>query len=764
MKRFILLLLACSGSLFQPGFSQSAGKWHSYLAYHHTEAVAEGNTRVYALANGSLFSFGKEDNSLNYHSKETGLSDNLIRCIGFNSRENQLIAAYSNGNIDLIGEDRSVYNLPFLLNSANVPDKTVYSICNEGGTAYLATAFGILVVDVGKKEIRETYKFHTPVSSVAILGDTLYALTRAGSLRKAALSNNLIDPANWHDFPLPVSEEANDTVLQLCVFQHSLCFLVQNKGIYYRTENGVKLLLSHASLRNIKAENGRLLAFSANELHIYSSFTEKDKGSIAGITDVSSLKDPAVFWLATGDRGLTGIRRTGANQYQILADLPVSEGPKRNLNAFMHMHNRKLYIAGGGRWTEALNNPGTVMIYDTDSLKWNNLNDVSGFRDATCIAVDPKDDSHYFVSSWGRGLYEFRSGELLQRYNYANSALSTIYPDNDFYTRVEGVCFDPEGNLWMTNTEVADVLVVRKADGSWAKRSYPAISTPTLADKILIASNGYKWVNLVRANKSGIFVLDDKGTIDNPSDDASHYYSSLTDLQGNDIGANQFFCLAEDLIGQVWIGTNRGVYIVSGTSRATEGVMAGSRIIHTDEYGNPQYFLADERINAIAVDGGNRKWLGTANSGIYLVNEDGSEIIHHFTAGLSPLLSDAIESIAINHHTGEVFIGTDKGLISYMGEATKGSDNYSSVYAYPNPVRPGFDERVIITGLMDNSNVKITDAKGNLIYQGRSAGGQISWDCRNRNGSPVATGVYLVFSSTPEAAESVVSKIAVVRE
>jgi hypothetical protein len=765
MKRFIILLV-CFGSLLQMVSSQSVGKWHSYLAYNNTTSVVEGNNFVYALADGSLYSFEKEDNSLRYYSKENGLSDNQINSIAFHSEDNTLIVAYTNGNIDLIGDNQSIYNLPFILNSSSIQDKTVYSIYNYKETAYLSTAFGIVALHVKKKEIKETYKFSTPVYSAVVHNDYIYALTSSGILR-AALKDNLIDPANWYDYSFSVSEGVKDTVLQLCVFRDALCFLVKDKGIYYQSEHDVQLILSHASIKNIKVENQKLIAFSPGELYIYSSFTERDKGNIAGIVDVSSLKDPDVFWLATGEKGLTGIRKKAANQYEILTENSfANNGPKRNLNAFMRMHNKKLYVAGGGRWTDRFNNRGTIMMYDTDSMTWNNLKDFSGFKDATCIAVDPKDENHYFVSTWGEGVYEFKDGELLKLYNHTNSSLSTIYPNassQNNYIRTEGVCFDKDNNLWMTNTEVSHVIHVLKADGNWSKLYFDAISNPTLADKIWIASNGYKWVNLVRAEKSGIFIFDDKGTIDNPSDDVSYYYNALNDNNGN-IGANEFLCIAEDKNGIIWIGTNRGTFIVSTLSRVMEGSMTGSRIIHTDEYGNSQYFLADERINAIAVDGGNRKWIGTNSSGIYLVSEDGLEIISHFTTDNSPLLSNTIESITINDYTGEVFIGTNKGIISYMGDAVKGSEDYSNVYAYPNPVRPGFDERVIITGLMDYSNVKITDARGNLIYQGRSTGGQISWNCRNRNGSPVAAGVYLVFSSTPEAKESVVTKIAVVRE
>ncbi|MDR1645731.1 MAG: hypothetical protein LBS05_07920 [Tannerellaceae bacterium] len=764
MKRISYLLLACLGSLLQTVSAQSAGGWHSYLAYYNTSAVAEGNTLVYALADGSLYSYGKEDNSLQYYSKETGLSDNQINSICFHSGENTLIVAYANGNIDLVKENNSVYNLPLLLNSSIVQDKSILAIYGYKETAYLATAFGIVALNVQKKEIKETYRFNQAVSSITIHGDMIYALTPTG-IQRGALKDNLIDPGNWQDYPV-VTDGLKDTVLQLCSFNNALCFLVKNKGIWYQLENqAAKPLLTHASLKNIKVENGKLIAFSAGELFIYSSFTERDRGSIADIADVSSLKDNTVFWLANADKGLVAIQRTGANQYQTLASHSANEGPKRNLNAFMRMHNNKLYVAGGGRGIDRFNNPGAVAIYDTDSLKWNNLKDISGFRDATCIAVDPADDAHFFVSTWGEGVYEFKNNEFLTLYNHTNSALQTIFPNTttqNHYIRVEGLCFDREGNLWMTNTEVSNVITVRKADGTWTSLPYSDISNPTLADKILIASNGQKWVNLVRVNKSGIFVFDDQGTLDDASDDASHYYSSLNDASGN-IGATEFPCIIEDKKQKIWIGTNRGVFIVSSPARAAEGAMPGARIIHIDEDGNSQYFLADERINAIAVDGGNRKWLGTRASGVYLVSEEGTEIIHHFTTANSPLLSDAIESIAINDRTGEVFIGTANGLISYMGDAIQGSDNYANVYAYPNPVRPEHDNRVVITGLMEESNVKITDARGNLLFQGRSTGGQIIWNCLSANGRPVTTGVYLVFASSPGATESVVTKIAIVR-
>jgi hypothetical protein len=223
--------------------------------------------------------------------------------------------------------------------------------------------------------------------------------------------------------------------------------------------------------------------------------------------------------------------------------------------------------------------------------------------------------------------------------------------------------------------------------------------------------------------------------------------------------------MVEDLKGEIWIGTDVGPIYCPSPNRAVENPnnLYCNRIVRADENGENYYFLNGEQINAIAVDGGNRKWLGTAGSGVILVSPDGMETIRQFTVDNSPLYSNNIQSIAIDQQTGEVFIGTDKGLISYRGEAIEASENYSDVYAYPNPVRPEFDGQVVVAGLMNDSNVKITDLNGSLIYQGKSAGGQFVWNCRTHNGNPVATGIYPVLVSTSGAKESVVTKIAVVR-
>ncbi|MDR1161671.1 MAG: hypothetical protein LBK45_04970 [Tannerellaceae bacterium] len=759
MKR-LLIVCICLFSLSQTGYLKGADTWRSYLSYHNTSLVAEGNNHVFAVANGSLYSYNKEDKSIAYYAKETNpaLSDNNIISIRFSSDENTLIITYLNGNIDLLG-DKGVTNLPFLMENNSIQNKEVTSIYTDKSTAYLAAGFGIIVIDLQRKEIKETYRLNTPVSSVAIKDTYIYAAT-GSSVLKASLNDNLIDPNNWKpDHTI----QADNTIRQLAVFKNTLCFLVRGKGIYYQADNSTKTVLANASLTGMKVENGLLLAHSANELFIYSSLTEREKGSFSDIRDVSCTKDSRKYWLAAGEKGITGIERTNANQYQLIVSDINSNSPIRNYADFLTMHNSKLYVAGGGRGTDRLYRAGTVMLYNTQEQSWNNIPPISGLEDATSIAVDKNDDNHLFVSTWGGGVFELKDNELVKRYNDTNSPLQNALPSG-YYTRVEGLCFDKNNNLWMTNSSVSDVIKVLKADGSWASIPIPGVANAALADKILITANGDKWVNLARADRSGILVFNERSELDNSAGYDFYHFSTLHDRDGN-IGASEFYCITEDKNNTLWIGTNRGAILLYNPSNAlvNKEKTSFNRIIYTDENGESQAFLKDEKVKAIAVDGGNRKWLGTGSDGLYLVSEDGTQVIEHFRAENSPLLSNAIESLAINNKTGEVFIGTDKGLVSYWGDATEGSESYSDVYAYPNPVRPAFNQKVIITGLMENSNVKITDVKGNLIYQTKSVGGQISWDCRSKSSQYVAAGVYLVIAATPEAKESVVTKIAVVQ-
>lgn len=771
MRKIVYTLLLCtiiSNLIAQ----KSVGEWSTYLAYYTTTQIAEGNNHVYAVADGSLYSYNKEDNSITHYSKQTGLSDNDINFISFNPEVNTLLITYSNGNIDLLG-DFGIYNLSYLLDNSGITDKTINNIYLYKEIAYISTNFGIIALNMDKKEIKDTYKLNRNIYSVAINGNYIYAATLNGLLY-ASLDSNLLDYNEWEPYSLSSLELNSSSIRQICFFQDNLCLFANKKGIYYQEPDGkIKSLLKNENLKNMVLQNNKLMFYTNSELYIYNSLSSsnRDVVNVGIIENVTSLKDPNTFWIASGINGIKGIEKKN-NIYEVILEKTNNdtEYPKRNFNYFMTIYENKLMIVGGGRWTDRFGRLGTFMEYENG--KWYNFNEAEVykkspyFRDYTGVAVDPKNPNHYFISSYGEGIVELNNKEVIQVYNNTDNNLDPvpgISADPSNYIRIGGITFDKNGNLWITNCEVPDVLKVLKADGTWVRFNFSTqkFTSVPMADKITITTDNRKWINVPYGDKSGIFIFDDNGTIDDTSDDKSRFIPTFTDGNGT-IDANGYFCITEDKNRQIWIGTNRGPIIATNSTDINN--ITATRIIRSNnENGDPYYFLDGEQINAIAVDGGNRKWIATENSGIFLVSEDGMETITNFTTTNSPLPSNKINSLTINQLTGEVFIGTDKGLVSYMGDATEGSENYSDIYAYPNPVRPEHNDHVTIVGLMNDSNVKITDLKGNIIYQGKSTGGTFTWDCRKKGGGRVATGIYLVLSATPEAKENVVTKIMVVK-
>lgn len=784
MKRIIYIVI-CLFLFFQSGYSQALGTWETLLSYYNTVKVAESNNYVYAVAKGanpksgteeeggSLFSYGKEDNSIKFYSRQDGISDQQIKLIRYNPDVNTLLIVYANGNLDLL-DDKGFYNLPHLLNSSSVKVKTINDIYFYKEYAYLSGKFGIMVVNMKKKEITDTYKLNQNISSVCIKNNELYAVTDIGSIIKGVLTDNLLDSNNWKIYP--VDMDSKDTIRQITLFQNTLCYRLQKKGIYYQKEDGtVSPIVEDAAILNMKVENDKLIPFTSNKAYICSSFTSKETVNTGTINDISSLKDKNTYWIAAGQESLKGIKKEN-NQYGVIFSdtITANKGPKRNLCAFMTINNNTLYVLGGGRWSDRFWNFGTLMQYNNKTKKWLNIDEnkviikvQEAFSDLTSIAIDPKDNNHYFVSTWGEGIFEFKDNEFVKRFYQDNSPLS----GNKNYIRVEGVCFDKDNNLWMTQSISSNGgIKVMKQDRTWLTFG-TELNDIGLIDKVLITSKGKVWVNVPRTGSSkkevGIYILDYNKTLDDPSDDTERYYTSFINIADKkNIPTNSFYCMAEDKSGNIFVGTGNGIIIcppsVVNSTPQSETISA-SRVIRTADDGTLGYFLDGEQINAIAVDGGNRKWIGTEGSGVFLVNEDASETIENFTTDNSPILSNTIKSITIDPVSGKVYIGTANGIISYQSDATEGKESYSDVYAYPNPVRPEDRDQVTIAGLMEDSNVKITDLGGNIIYQGKSNGGQLTWNCRNRSGKRVATGVYLVFAATPESKESVVTKIMVVK-
>ncbi|GAT63901.1 type IX secretion system anionic LPS delivery protein PorZ [Paludibacter jiangxiensis] len=751
------------------------GKWCAYFAYNATNQLALTPQKVFAISSGALFSVNKADQSIEEYSKITGLSDNGINAIAYDKSHNQLLIVYSDANIDLYSE-YGIANIPEFHDKLTSIDKTLNSISFNGDYAYLSCKFGILVVNLVKKEIADNYVIGSNGSNVSVLatavfGGKIYALTASGLMQANAVDHNLANYQAWSN----VSTIPTGTNNNLIAFSNAL-WLLQN-GVVYKSVDGAvwDAVGSFSGIARMQTEGTKLYFISDATSTIYVYDENLTLSTLENLAPQMITYDPTLkkYWYVNGDSD--GI--VEADAAGVAANKFKPAGPFDNNAWKMTFAGDKLFVVPGGGWASQYKHPASVMMFENN--EWSYISGTSiaaqtnvptlPVYDFISIAVDPKDNTHFFTSSYGMGLYEFKDNKFYKWYNSKNNGIESIFPGQSlelYYQRLDGLAFDKAGNLWFTNSLVSNSIKYLTPAGIVKSYPFELISNKTNVQGILVdnLNSNRKWGNIARINQ-GVFVFDDNGTLDDTSDDKKAFYTSFFDQDGNAFASDYYRCLVQDKNNKIWIGTGKGPIVISNPDKAFSPNFTISRIKipRNDGTNNADYLLGTEQVTSIVVDGANRKWIGTVTSGLYLVSEDGTATIAHFTAANSPLLSDNIISLELNQATGELFIGTDQGLISYQTDANKGSSVFDTMYAYPNPVRETYEGLITITGLITGSVVKITDVAGNLVYETTSNGGIATWNGKRAGGKRVSTGVYLVLAVSPDGSQSGMTKILVIQ-
>ena len=452
-------------------------------------------------------------------------------------------------------------------------------------------------------------------------------------------------------------------------------------------------------------------------------------------------------------------------------------GPNYNWFYESKFANGKLYTTGGQFLSGiyGMGYPGTVQVFDGNewTLYPQDINNTTGFRyvDINCIDVDPTDPTHIAVG--GRsGLYEFKNG-ILKAYHYKdNSPLRPAWNhtnktehDNSF-TLVHGIKYDKDGNLWVLNSQAKNInLLQLTKEGKWNKFTKKELYNKNEIGCeglrcAMIDSRGLLWFINTSWENPAVFCYDIWM-------DTLYKYDSFINQDGVSYNTNVLvYDVTEDKEENIWVATNKGIFYINkddiGQSNVT---FYQEKVPRNDGTNLADYLLTGISSRCIKIDGGGRKWVGTEGNGVFLISEDNMTQVHHFTTSNSPLISDNIYDVSINGTTGEVFFLTDKGLCSYMSDATTPNEEMTTdnVWAYPNPVTPDYTGPITITGLSYDADVKIVSTNGALINQGRSNGGTYTWDGCDSKGRRVASGIYMVVTATSNGEKGTVCKIAVVR-
>lgn len=732
-------MMAISSAAFAQALTP-IGSWTDHLPYSNITHVKAINNEVIAAGPYAIFRIDLEENSVWKKSKVNGLSESNLASIDTDPTSGIIVIAYSSGAIDIIDKDK-VYTINDIKLSSIRDNLIVNDVFISGANAYLSTSIGIFAIDLTRQEISGTYIIgengeRISVFNTMVYDGRIYASTAKG-IKSADLNGpNLQDFRNWN-------VELNMPVNRLFATGSSLYFL-RNDSLYKNDDNDWKFFYSDLKeIRNISADNENLVLTRTNSIDIISS-SGVLLNSVLNSNNPLDASDALVInnklWIADQKQGLLKFDGTSFTGYSPQSPAGISTGQ------IISTSNRIYTVAGIGM------NAG---IYQFKDRNWINKTSSStpalrNVSDLNSIVYDLQKNETW-IGSFEDGLLRINSNEEIEQIK-EGSFISPALNNLSSY-RVKGLAIDQNNVLWISNYGASNPLVARDSEGNIFKFSPPFNIPNNALGKIIIDDIGQKWII---AEGVGLICFSDNNTVNNPADDQWKLYTAG---QGNgNLPVNTVLDISKDRNNFIWIGTTSGIGIIQCTELvfSNQGCDAILPVVQQGNFAG--YLFRGEEVLSIAVDGANRKWIGT-NIGVWLISEDGEKTIERFTIDNSPLPDNTIYGIAIDDLTGEVYFNTARGIVSFRGTATSIADGINPVNVFPNPVPPGFNGTIAIRGVPENSIIKITELNGRLIYQGRSQGTQFTWNGRDYNGRKISSGVYLVMAKEGVSGEKLVTKI-----
>ena len=787
----ILVLFAMFFVCFAHSYAQinrPVGTWKDFFPYGKVMEVASGDGIVYARTDYAVFSLNPATKEINRHNVVTGLSGSnptAIEIASFGIDGGQvLIVGYADGNIDLV-TDHGVYNMPDIVTSNLIGDKAVRDIYIETNKAYVSTGFGVVVIDINDIEVSDTWYLE---GQQELLGATTVNRSSSGEKWVVSTDAGIYEASTTHPFlssseawsrweDLPESPETLVTDLKITESKTFAHLGDGFTGRLYVMEEGSWSLFpgwpeEGDKLWGLDSRNDTLLVGRCCYVERYdANLNLLDEPNAMGpwmqVRDVEfGLEEETTIWIASNVGGLiryvTDPMEVGA-QNGLFSPNGPENAEARKLDCWFD----NLWFATGGvdeAWIGLYTSVGVHGLVQGDWIdveSWDGFNDILGIRDFIDVSIDPLNPNHVMFGSWEEGLIEVLDGEMVEIYNESNSTIQ----DGDFggslRTGIGGVDFDIKGNLWYTNPYTNSPLGVRLADGTFVSMDLgSAFTANDNLGGVKCTRDGYVWVIIPRGG--GLLVYDTGGTPADLSDDDWRFLNTGEESGG--LPSNYVYSIEEDLDGEIWLGTGSGpaiFYRSENLFNDEDNTTASQILIQQD--GNYQYLLETETVTSVKIDGGNRKWIGTSGSGVYVLSSDGIDIEHHFKPDNSPLPSENVLDIAINHANGEAFIATGRGTVSYLSEATIWDTEMPDIFVFPNPVNQFHDGPITVDGLDYQTTVQITNMEGRLIAVEESMGGRAIWDGLLDDGTPAPYGVYLVFAVDRDGNATGNTKFAITR-
>jgi len=755
--KLLCLSLFLSPLIFAQDYS---GQWKGHYSYLNITGIAHDQNNILASAENAIFKHDTTTQESSNTSTIHGLTGETISYYYYSDIYATSVIGYDNGLVEVVTPDK-VITVVDILNKPSIPPniKRINHIYEFNGLVYLSCDFGISTYSLDNLEFEESYFIGNAGGQISIKQTTvkdqyIYAATIEGIKRAQHADSNIIDFSLWETLTTPSTNWKSITTF------NDRIYAIDNVNSLYYNYNGTSFDNQINLTNNVldhRVANGKMLITSESTTNIYDApltniLTINNQPEYESNFTVSTLVNNNVF-IGTDNNGIFSFNLSdGILNQQIKPD-----GPTENNIFTITAANNELW-AVYGKYTVS-GGPSPITKKGFSHLKnntWKNTpyDSVLGAGNLINVSINPFNPNQVFMTSFWHGFIEVNNDIPTTLYNETNTNNFVLW--NNWILSGKST-FDSDGKLWFTTVRVDDALKVYDPQNNTLNSfslsnviANPASGENSFGD-IEIDQNNTKWIATRR-----------NGVIGFSENNGVPIVKKITDQNGN-LPVEIIKALAIDNDNNLWIGTRDGLRVLYNTSGffSTSNPQAESIIIL--EEGIPKELMFGQTITDIKVDGANNKWISTLDAGVFLFSPDGQNTIYHFTKDNSPLPSNGITDMSIDHTTGKIYFATEKGMVAFNANATTSADNLENVIIQPNPVRPNYSGNIIIKGLVDGANIKITDISGNLVDENTVKGGTYEWNQTAFGKHKVASGVYIVMITTKDGEESTIEKVMIVR-
>ncbi|KUJ51256.1 hypothetical protein AR685_11630 [Chryseobacterium sp. JAH] len=733
----------------------SSKKWADLFSYNNVLAVKDDHGKIVAATENGIFFYTLATGEITKLSKANGLHEVKISAFDYNPQTKIGLIGYQNGSLDVITPQGVTYVVDIPIATGYNGSKRINHISITGDRAVVSVGYGVSIFDLKKKEFGDSAFFVTggvyQASNEATIKDNkVFSVTSTG-LKTHELNTTFPVFSTW-----ATELAGNFTHIDS---ENTVAFSSSTAAYIYN--NGVSTPVSQTfgNVNDVVVNSDNIVITDAARIYSYNT-----NGTFAGSVTVGEACNTAT---KVGSKIYLGTILSGLKSEDNIAYKP--DGPYFNYSYKIRLFNdNQLLVSSGGREarfnTNLFNskNPG---FYYYNGMEWIYssyfVGNTTNFNILDVIA-DPTNTSEFFFSNYnnssGHGIYKMKYNggskdfEFVKRYE--------LEATNPYMNRPVGFAYDDQNNLFASmafsgsNAATPGFAYYDRATDNFLVKYATGLGSPGIQQ--LVYHENKFWTPLPRTNN---FLVYDTKKTQSITDDTFTVLGENNGLPGSSVGS---LSVAFDKSNSAWIGTDVGLRILPNAAAEIDNSPTLEPIV-IEQNGLAEELFRDSQVLQIEVDGGDQKWVSIDGGGVYYLSASGEQVIKRFTKENSPLPTNTVTDIKVDKKTGKVYFVTYDGIVTYQGDVADVTSNFGNVLVYPNPVvYAQFKGKVTIKGLAEKTNIRITDAAGNIVHSAIARSGYYEWDLNNQKGKRVASGIYFVLMTNEDASDKATAKIAVV--